>query len=340
MLRGLAEGNGNTRILVGSNGGETARETVEDLIRLAGPPRSNLRIGVVSFSDGLFHPKVYHFIRADGTMSAYVGSGNFTYSGVSGKNVEAGITLDTRDGDNGKVLLDILDAVDAWFVGNRPGLFPVGRAFDLTQLVNAGVLGVPSSHNAAARAAAGGDREKLGSALAGLLRLPAISKPMVLPAVISGVGASVPLTSTPPVVPPFVEWWSKRIESSDAQRKPTGNQSGVIVLTQANRRGQIDQTTFFRNNLFGGQVWQQALTRTASVKDVAQVPMHVTVLGEYLGVRVFEVTHDNVREANQNNYTATMSLGPIRDEFDRVDMREHTIVIGRDAAGEYWCDIS
>lgn len=338
VLQDLAANNGKTTILIGSNNGETSREMVDGLIRLAGPPRLGLRLGVVSFADGLFHPKVYHVVRNDGSMAAYVGSANFTFAGVSGKNVEAGIALDTREGDSPSALIDIIGAIDDWFSGSRDGLFPVSHESDVAQLVIEGALSASCYSSETTTASVGERATGVLRTLAALLRLPAISSLSV--PVVPMPAAPPNTTFASPRVPAFVDDWSKPIRASDAQRKPGGNQSGVIVLTQGNRRGQIDQTTFFRDDFFGGLVWEQVETRTNNVKDIAPVPMHVSVLGNYLGMRVFEVTHDNVREADQNNYTATLSVSAIRDEFARTDMSGHTLTIGRDAAGEFWFDIS
>ncbi len=338
VLRDLAGADGQTSILVGSNGGQTARETVEDLLRLAGPARVNLRIGIASFSDGLFHPKVYHVMRSDGSMAAYVGSANFTHPGLSGKNIEAGITLDTNDGDSPGVLIEILDSIDQWFNTDRTGFFPVSNPSDLSLLVADGILGAPRPARVAARPTPSGRVGRALTALSGLVRLPAISTHMAAPPpASSSTNTSAPVGA--PVAPPFVDSWSKTLPVSDAQRKPDGNQSGVVALTQANRRGQIDQTTYFRSDLFGGLIWQQTPTRTGHMMDVTHVTMHTTVLGNYLGQLDFEVTHDNGRESAQHNYTAKLSLRPIRADFDRVDMTGRTLEIGRDAAGVYWLEI-
>lgn len=338
VLRDLAAINGKTAILIGSNDGGTSRETVDGLIRLAGPPRSGLRLGVVSFSEGLFHPKVYHVVRNNGSIAAYVGSANFTFAGVSGKNVEAGIALDTREGDSPSALIDIIAAIDNWFSGSREGLFPVSQESDVAQLVLEGVLSAPRHSSVTNTTAVGGRATGTLRTLAALLRLPAISS-LSVPIAPMPVATSN-TTFTSPRVPAFVDDWSKSIWASDAQRKPGGNQSGVVVLTQGNRRGQIDQTTFFRDDFFGGLVWEQVATRTGNVKDVARAPMNVSILGNYLGLRMFEITHDNTREAHQDNYTATLSLSAIRDEFARADMTGHTLTIGRDSTGEFWFDIS
>ncbi|HUZ53550.1 MAG TPA: hypothetical protein VMU94_13615 [Streptosporangiaceae bacterium] len=69
-LQQLTASDGHTRFLVGSNDGETPRAAVEDLLTVVGPPRPGMKIGVLSFQAGFFHPKVFHFQRADGSATA------------------------------------------------------------------------------------------------------------------------------------------------------------------------------------------------------------------------------------------------------------------------------
>jgi len=83
ILDDLAANDLPTRFLVGSNEGQTPRGAIEDLLAVAGAPRPNLQIGIVSFVAGYFHSKVVHFEREDGSSAAYVGSANLTPPGVN-----------------------------------------------------------------------------------------------------------------------------------------------------------------------------------------------------------------------------------------------------------------
>lgn len=139
-LRQLAYENGIVRVLIGSNDQCTARQDVEALIQLLGLPRSNAELGIISYGQGYYHPKTVHIARRDGSQAAYVGSANLTESGISSLHVEAGITLDSRDGDNNEVLNDIATAVDSWFSTGRNGIYRVGSLADVDRLVDVGVL--------------------------------------------------------------------------------------------------------------------------------------------------------------------------------------------------------
>jgi len=140
VLSRLAAENQPVKILVGSNAGETLREDVLVLVELLGLPRSNGGLGVVNFDNALYHPKTYHLLRADGSQCAYIGSANFTPPAHSGRNVEAGILLDTRNRDSTAVLDGIASAVDEWFSTNRAGLTRVNEVADVDQLVADGLI--------------------------------------------------------------------------------------------------------------------------------------------------------------------------------------------------------
>jgi len=138
-LRRLAKNNATVRALIGSNPPSTPVEDIRALADLIGIPRTNGHLAVVTFSDGLFHPKTFHIRRDDGSEAAYVGSANLTYGGVA-LNVEAGLTLDSLSGDSLEVLAAIAHAIDAWFNEPRPGLYRVNDFGSLEKLIAEGVL--------------------------------------------------------------------------------------------------------------------------------------------------------------------------------------------------------
>lgn len=139
VLDRLKEQGRPASIVIGSNGGGTLRNDVEEFAHRLGVPRDGAQLGVVSFSgSAYFHPKVYHLERIDGTQAAFVGSANLTGSGLC-LHVEAGIALDSRQ-DGSRELTKIAEAIDRWFSGQLPGLTIVDKIGTLDQLVAAGVL--------------------------------------------------------------------------------------------------------------------------------------------------------------------------------------------------------
>ncbi len=107
--------------LIGANELTTLAVDITQLMEIVGAPREKCQIGIVSYSHGFFHPKTFHMTRTDGSQAAFVGSANLTGSGLS-LHVEAGITLDTKEGDPEVLLQEIGSSIEAWFSEGRDGL--------------------------------------------------------------------------------------------------------------------------------------------------------------------------------------------------------------------------
>ena len=134
-LANCAKRNARIFLLLGSNGGATLASHIAYLAGKLDVPRENVSLGIVKFADCLFHPKVYVFSRSDGSKTCYVGSANMTVAGVSGKNVEAGIILDTAEGDDAEILDQIAERIEGWFQNKLSGLTIVGGPDDIDRLL-------------------------------------------------------------------------------------------------------------------------------------------------------------------------------------------------------------
>jgi hypothetical protein len=139
-LTNLAAGGHTVRIVVGSNDGATLAQHLEELVEALQLPRLNAGLGVVYYQNAYFHPKTYHFQRADGSQAAYIGSANFTLPGVSARHIEAGIILDSRDGDAVDVLNQIANATDQWFDVHPLGFERIENMGNVQQLLMAGIV--------------------------------------------------------------------------------------------------------------------------------------------------------------------------------------------------------
>ncbi|MEV7350590.1 phospholipase D family protein [Micromonospora chalcea] len=342
-LARLAVSGGLTRMLIGSNDGETTRASLERLITMAGAPRSGLGLAVVSFTNAFFHPKVFHFTRADGSATAYVGSANLTRAGVVSQHVESGIVLDTRDGDCSTVLESISDAIDGWFTSKPSGFYSFSTSSDLDAFTQAKIIDVmppPRPARAPSPQVAGKSEVPSSATLAPLVQPPgttiAALKP-IAPRPRPPAAGAAPAPVKPPVV---VHHWSKELTPSDAQRKNTGNQRGAVTLVQGHYRGRIDQSTYFRNELFRAARWRPMRTATGRPKDKAIVPMDTTIGGVAMGVLNFEVTYAANRESGQNNYTSTLHIEPLAHIFQQQNMEGRTLEIEALSDGTYRLTIS
>jgi hypothetical protein len=326
-LSRLQETKGPAHLLIGSNDGVTKRSDLEALLKAAGERRPNLHLAVVSFMNGYFHPKVYLFEREDGTSTAYVGSANFTRQGVS-KHIESGLIVDSGQGDDPALLLDIASAIDVWFEEPHEGLFPFSSSEDLEELERRHVIGRPQPvpFPRSLPVLDGEDSSRLESAtLYPLVKLPEQE--------------SV-ITESSDILPAERRRWSKILSASDAQRKGRGNQRGSVTLVQGDYRGQIDQSTYFRNELFSDVSWKNVVTLNGKPMERAFIPMRAEVDGVNLGLLTFKVTHEPQREADQNNYTTTLHLDPLSAYFRDHEMTGRRLVITELSDGNYKLVIS
>ncbi|KGU65829.1 ngoFVII restriction endonuclease family protein [Burkholderia pseudomallei MSHR983] len=141
FLKGAIDKDLRVHLVLGSNDGDTLHSDVSRLALKLGLPRSNARLAIVNFGNALFHPKVYHVTRADGHEASFVGSANFTAPGLTGSNVEAALSVDTRDGDAHELLIQIRTAIDKWFdATSGDGVAMVHSQADIDSLLELGIL--------------------------------------------------------------------------------------------------------------------------------------------------------------------------------------------------------
>lgn len=177
-LQRLASADLPVRALVGSNDGETLTSHVAHLVSILGLPRDGAKLGIVSYAGSFYHPKTYHLRRNDGTQAAYVGSANLTSAGIEALNVEAGLLLDTREGDPMDVLDQIAASVDAWFDGTRTGIETVNEASDLATLEKSGILAAaPPPRGSSSTSGQAGQRGASRPRLRPLVQFPSLGVP-------------------------------------------------------------------------------------------------------------------------------------------------------------------
>ena len=139
-LQRLADEELDAIVLIGSNDGETQASALHQLVNVLGLPRRNALLGVVSYADGFYHPKTIHLCYRSGREVAYVGSANLTSRGINGLNIEAGIVLDTDEGDPVDLLSHVKQAAREWFVSRPDGLFEVESHDDVNRLEGRSIL--------------------------------------------------------------------------------------------------------------------------------------------------------------------------------------------------------
>lgn len=205
ILDQLKKVNFPVHAVVGSNDKQTLQVDLEMLLGILGTPRSNAKAVVVSYSRGLFHPKVYHVSRSDGSQAAYVGSANLTYSGATSLNVEAGILLDTRDGDAAGVLNEIAQGIDAWMDSTRPGANLLNSVADISSLVTNGIVGTAPKPRLSETGGGGGDAGTAPQpSLSQLLKATRLKKPATPAAPTAPSVTVLPVVTRSPPYPGYI----------------------------------------------------------------------------------------------------------------------------------------
>ena len=115
-----------------------------------------------------------------------------------------------------------------------------------------------------------------------------------------------------------VEWnalvWSReRLPASSVQASGEGtNPTGGLRLVQGDFKidgNPIDQTAYFRHILFGAFDWE--MKRANPYVEAATVPFDITIDHKYIGKFDLEVRHKPSGEADQGNYTTSISWGKL-----------------------------
>lgn len=226
-LKDMAGKDGPVHALIGSNDQCTIRGDVERLVSVLGIPRKRAQLGIVSYQDGYYHPKTFHVRRGDGSQAAYVGSANLTGSGVASLHVEAGVTVDSREGDSSAILDEVAAAVDFWFNSSPAGLHRVSSLTDVDQLVKDGILAeVVQPRPATSKPPREGEtRPVLRDRLRPLIALPKLEE-LIRETRTAEIEAAPPRTILLPVAPR--EGFPAYILFAPGQSTPT---SGAVALS-------------------------------------------------------------------------------------------------------------
>jgi hypothetical protein len=243
----LAAADRPAKIVIGSNDGQTLAEHVRELFEALSLPRGAAGLGLVYLSGAFFHPKTYHLTREDGSQTAYVGSANFTLPGISARHIEAGILLDTAEGDAAELLSEIATATDAWFVQERPGFERIVADADIDRMLAAGIISAAPTPRPPRATGAGGN-PPVRPSLPPLLTFPPANAAAPQPPAAASPALEVPIAAamlpvvqrTPPYPPymnfaPDAETPTYRVEALSGTT--LGDAAGLILrLSRDNDR--------------------------------------------------------------------------------------------------------
>lgn len=118
-------------------------------------------------------------------------------------------------------------------------------------------------------------------------------------------------------------WEKPNLPRGDLQllRANQGHATGVLRLTQArfNLNGvRIDQTTYFRNDVFGGLQW--ATDTSDPEKEIAHTYFTVITGGNFRGTFNLKLSHKPTWESGQGNYTTALHWGDAKPSIQQENL--------------------
>lgn len=300
-------------LVVGIDQQGTSKEALEEL--------KNLNIEAYIFYQSeapIFHPKIYLF-EGDQETKLIVGSSNLTGTGLF-VNVEGSLLIEFNTNDTEGVILvnELKTYYQTLFNLTDPNLFQISDSV-IADFVAKGIVPDESTRRRTYNAKAGSSGQQ------GSFNIPR-RRPATIPSSFprkprtssTSTPASTPFVNIPqtPVISPIqnrvLVWQKVSLSQSDAQRVSAGTAiTGNLKLSQARFRVNnafIDQTTYFRNNIFHNLTWVNTKPNNNSYEE-AFCPFDITILGNAVGTHTLKLSHDPVRIAGQGNTPTWLHWG-------------------------------
>jgi|WetSurMetagenome_2_1015567.scaffolds.fasta_scaffold41230_2 hypothetical protein len=115
-------------------------------------------------------------------------------------------------------------------------------------------------------------------------------------------------------------WQKTKLPKSDVQRQK-GNVTGGLRLTQAGWEvsgNLINQTVYFRNELFGHLTW--SVWKEKPFSEKADASFDVYLLGKSYGTHQLTISHKPSGEAGQRNYTTILHWGDLAETIRKLNL--------------------
>ena len=256
-----------------------------------------------------FHPKVYIFEKVNEKAIVFIGSSNLTAGGLyTNYEVDSQSQYDLKEASQASNFLAVKQMFDYY---STPSEFCRSLSPQLLQeLYTEGYLS-----NEEAEAHAESEETEVakdkGKKVFGSKRIspPSATKPhtyIQLPLVDFGKVHDIWAMKGELL-------WRKQLTPRDLQIVSSrAAPTGVISLTQADFRVKgrvIDQTTYFRNDIFGGFDWKP--DRPSSKAVATKVKFNAKIMDKDCGQYELTLRHNPKWESGQANYTTGISWGSL-----------------------------
>jgi len=333
VLRQLVTSGKVFNLVIGSNATDPLKvQDAQELVALlAGSNAAHLTL--VALSNALFHPKVAHIVRRDGTSTAIVGSPNMTEQAL-GVHVEAWVEVESGMPVSEKALADIANAIDRWHTATEKGVYQLCTQADVRNLLSEGIIIETASRKKGWAASAGGTTKIVGRGS----RQPRWRAPTMDAETAPEVEAETPFVTQGQEVGGVVLRWTKKLSRSDVN-KNAQNIRNLMSLTKAKL---IDDLDFFRKVFFSGVKWKQT-TISGHASEIAKVRFTVKIPKKKTRRVKLEVVHAPHRESWQHNYHTSIRWGKVGSVLKKAQGQGYAgywAVLEKNPAGEYTLTIT
>lgn len=255
-----------------------------------------------------FHPKVYIFEKTGDKATVFVGSSNLTAGGLyTNYEVNSCSHYDLTESSQAAAFSTVKKMFEAY--SNPSDFCKVLTPEYLQELYRDGYLSNEETEPRGVFEVSESEEEKKRKFGSKRINPPSVAKPQIesqLPSI--DLGQPEDLWAIKGKL-----LWRKQLTPRDLQivsvrTTPTGG----ISLTQADFRVNgkvIDQTSYFKETVFGNFVWRQDRARSRAV--ATNVLFNVRIMGKDLGQIPLMLRHNPRWEAGQHNYTTSISWGSL-----------------------------
>lgn len=330
-MQTFVENGGNIEGVVGVDSKGTSVEGLTLLLELT----NNLYIYHDEDGNHSFHPKIYIFEKAEVGAKIWIGSSNLTAGGLfTNYEIDVEFDFDFEEEKDIELFTQIKNCFD-YYTDTECDCCKLLNAELLEQLIEDDrLIDIEARINSGSYDGGRGTTREIRVPFG---RNPFSSAPPPfhddvvdedddLP---TAVESSEKYTISPTThdaweIKGELLWKKSNLPASDVlYDKPGTNVTGGLRLAKAGWKvdGEtIDQTTYFRWNVFGKVEWVKK--STLSNVEVTEVLFNVKILEKNVGEYTLELRHNPDWEAGQNNYTTILSWGDLAPEIKREDLRK------------------
>lgn len=273
-----------------------------------------------------FHPKIYLFESTNSKAELFIGSSNLTDGGFY-TNYEASSQTTFTFPEDEQEYAEIFAALDLYL--NPQGVTAQvldDRLIDI--LVKRGEIPIEREVLANQRRAFRlRDRSDTPATPFGveIINRPPRIRRLATPPVDQRIRRNRRPISVLQSEPGNLVWQKTNLPASDVQRQP-GNVTGGLRLTQARwsvADRLINQTTYFRNDVFGKLTWREWKSQPFSERTEADFDVYI--LGQSYGLHQLAISHKPSGEAGQNNYTTILHWGELGATIRMLNLTGKTL---------------